>query len=467
MLQTKLFRLTSRRTALRLMTGAATLAGALAVLTPHPAGAQQATPASPPAADQASGAHLVVGDVAAAKLYVYAVPDFQLLATFDDLAVGAHAGVVALADGRVLVPDDRNKQLVVLRVSQGAAPTIERRVAMPIPLPTRYAWAAVDPRGEVYAAAGLDSDEPVKLLTLVDLKSYAAKQFRIDVGAADAELNVAVGGNADPVVVLHLADRAESYRVADLMKPESKINAILDGTIKPASALPLAKGGHSDSYSPATAKWSGSTSRGFEVATLNGAALTDHKTLSWEADERGGGRNARQRLTFDGRHVFGPLNAPVPPAQWAEAEVDLHWVDLASGAVKRTPLARGSVGRGGVSARLAVYANIHPAGDHANFVDVDPASPTFRQIAGRVALPKLADGPVAGQPTTGKEGRHSAITPDGRLAFATQGGEGKVHVIDTGAKAVLRTIETPTPLKGGGYIVAVQPGMESADLSAR
>ena len=74
---------------------------------------------------------------------------------------------------------------------------------------------------------------------------------------------------------------------------------------------------------------------------------------------------------------------------------------------------------------------------------------------------------MEGKPTAGTEGRHSAITPDGRIAFTTQGGEGRVHVIDTGAKAIVRTIETPSPLKGGGYIVAVQPGVVPADLSGR
>lgn len=413
-------------------------------------------------------ARLLVGDIAAAKLHVYGVPDFQLQATFDDLAVGAHAGVVALGDGRVLIPDDRNKQLVVLRVGGEGAPSLEKRVPMPIPLPTRYAWAAADPKGEVFAATGLDSDEATKLLTLVDLKTYAAKQFRVDVGAAEAEANLALGGDPDPVVLLHLVDRVDAFRVSDLMRPESKINGILDGSIKPAGTLPVGRGGHSDSYSSATRKWTGSTLRGFEIATLEAdGALGKHKTLSWEADERGGGRNARQRLSHDGRHVFGPLNPPVPPAQWADAEVDLHWVDLTNETAKRTPLARGSVGRGGVAKSLAVYASIHPDGDHANLVDVDPASPSFRQVAARVPLPRLAEGPVAGQPTAGREGRHAAITPDGRFAFVTHGGEGKISVVDTAAKAVVRTIATPTPLKGGGFITGVQPGAASADLAAR
>jgi hypothetical protein len=425
---------------------------------------------SAPALSQSNAeqARLLVADVAAGVLHVYDAADARLLTTIADLQIAAHAGVIALSDGRVLVPDDRNKQLLVLRISGDAAPIIERRVPMPIPLPTRYAWAAVDPSEAIFAATGLDSDESVKILTLVDLKSYSAKQFRVDTGSADAELNLALGGNPDPVIILHMAEKVESYRVSDLFSPEAKINGILDGTVKPTSTVSVGKGGHSNSYSKPTNTFTASTLRGFELATLDGnGALTGHKVLSWEANGRGGGRNARQRLTRDGRYVFGPLNASIPPAQWADAEVDLHWVELPTGTTSRAPLARGAVGRGGVSGRLAVYASIHPDGDIANLVDLNPASPSFRTVVARVALPKLANGPVAGQPTTGRESRHSAISPDGRLAFVTQGGEARVHVIDTAAKAIVRTIDTPTPLKGGGYIVAVQPGVSSADYSAR
>jgi DNA-binding beta-propeller fold protein YncE len=412
---------------------------------------------------QASAPQLVVGDVAAARLHVYAVPDMRLLATIEDLAVGAHAGVVALADGRVLIPDDRNKQLVVLRIGAGA-PVVERRVPMPIPLPTRYAWAAVDPGQTIYVATGLDSDESVKLMTIVDLGTYAARQFRVDTGTADAELNLAVGGDGAPMIYLHLAERVDAFRVSDLMAADARINGILDGRIKPAATLPVGRGGHSNSWSAPLRRWTGSTLRGFETA---GPMLDGAKVISWEANDRGGGRNARQRLTADGLHVFGPLNATVPPPRWAEADVDLHWVDLRTLEARRVPLAKGAVGRAGVSARLAVYASIHPDGDHAHLVDVDPASGTFRQVTGRVALPKLANGPVAGSPTAGREGRHSAITPDGRFAFVSQGGEGKVHVIDTASKAILRTVDTPTPLQGGGYLLGVQPGQGTADLSAR
>ena len=79
----------SRRAALRLaLAAAAALAGGAAQ-------GQSPAPSGP--------AHLLVGDVSAAKLHVYAGPDWSLQATFDDFALGAHAGTLALADSREAV----------------------------------------------------------------------------------------------------------------------------------------------------------------------------------------------------------------------------------------------------------------------------------------------------------------------------------------------------------------------------
>ena len=169
----------------------------------------------------------------------------------------------------------------------------------------------------------------------------------------------------------------------------------------------------------------------------------------------------------DGAHEFGPLAAPAAPADWTDLEVDLHWVDLAERSVARVPLAPGVVGRGGVSARLAVYANVHPDGDFANLVDVDPASPTFREVVARIPLEKLTDGPVAGLPTAGRQARHSAITADGARAFVSHGGDGFISVIDTAAGAVVARIETPTALRGGGYLIAPTLGAPLLELSGR
>jgi YVTN family beta-propeller protein len=59
-----------------------------------------------------------------------------------------------------------------------------------------------------------------------------------------------------------------------------------------------------------------------------------------------------------------------------------------------------------------------------------------------------------------------AVTPDGRYAFATHGGDGKISVIDTATLSVTQVV-VPTALSGGGYIIAVQPDARVVDLIAR
>lgn len=417
-----------------------------------------------PASAQSQGpAKLIVGDVAAARLYVYAAPDFALEASFEGISVGAHAGIIALSDGRILVPDETMKQVVAIDTKGEAK--IVGRAPMPIPLGTRYGWAAVDPGETFYLTTSDDHDEAVELLSIVDLSSYAARQVRVDGrGPADAEVSVTAGG--DPAaVILHLVEAVETYPLADLAK--ARLGDILEGKLKPTSSIAIGRGGHGDSFSPATGKWTGSTSRGIEIATLKDGKLGAETVIPWEADGLSGGRNGRQRLTADGKHEFGPLNAPVPPEKWAEADVHIHWVDLEAESARRVPLARGIVGRGGVSASLAAYPNIGPDGDALILVDADPVSPNFRQVKARVALPKLANGPVAGERAAGREGRYAAITPDGGTAFVSHGGEGLVSIVDTESGAVTGEIRTPTPLRGGGYLLAVTPGAKLTDPTAR
>jgi YVTN family beta-propeller protein len=73
---------------------------------------------------------------------------------------------------------------------------------------------------------------------------------------------------------------------------------------------------------------------------------------------------------------------------------------------------------------------------------------------------------VSGVPAAGREARFVAVTPDGRYAFVTHGGDGKISVIDT-ARLSVTQVSVPTALRGGGYITAVEKGAEPIDLVAR
>ena len=59
------------------------------------------------------------------------------------------------------------------------------------------------------------------------------------------------------------------------------------------------------------------------------------------------------------------------------------------------------------------------------------------------------------------------LSPDGgRLAFVSHGGDGKVSVIDTEKRAVVSQITLP-PLKGGGYLLALQKDARVFDTEVR
>lgn len=417
------------------------------------------------AASAQTAERLLVADTAAAKIHVYDAGTLHLLGTLDHVVVGAHAGTTALPDGRVLIPDEASKQLLVLQVA-GTVPTVVARVPMPIPLGVRYGWMAVDPAGAYALVTSDDAEEAIDYLTVVDLTNYTSKQVKVDIkGAPNAEFHATIGGDP-PVAILHLANRVETYPLSRLMDASVTLGSLRSGSVKLLDTFTVGEGGHSNSYSPQAKKWAGSTLRGLEVATFSGNTVTATKLLPWDADGLSGGRNARQRLTSDGQHVFGPLNAPVAPEDWASTQVDLHWADLTNDTVKRVPLAKGLVGRGGVSSRYAVYSNVHPDGDYASLVDVDPASASFRQVVGRVPLAKLANAPAAGKPAAGAESRYSAISTDGKTAFVSHGGDGIVSVIDT-ERRTIQQLRTPSPLRGGGYLTVVQVGAPLFDVVAR
>jgi len=140
---------------------------------------------------------------------------------------------------------------------------------------------------------------------------------------------------------------------------------------------------------------------------------------------------------------------------------------LTTGSAKRIPLTTGIVPKFQLSRRYAMFANITADQDQAILLDVDAASTTFQTVVGRIPLPRLLNGPRAGESTAGKEARSSAITPDGKWAFVSHGGEGKVSVIDTATRALVGTIELDSPLSGGGYLFALQPGTAPVDTCTR
>jgi hypothetical protein len=415
---------------------------------------------------EASGGYLVVADTDAQRLYVYSIPGFELAAEFEEIELGAHSGTVALPDGRLLIPDERNKQLTVLKLARDRRPAIVARAPLPSLIGLRQDWSAVDSSLQYYFSTSGDSQSPIDVLSIVNLQDYTTKQLKFDLKKPDSEFGVIAGGDA-PVVLTHLAESIEAYPLESLLDSGVTLDSLITGELQPSSIIPVGEGGHGAAFAHDLGLGAFSTLAGLEVISLTDTMLSDHHILPWDADGRSGGRNARLRLSYDGNYIYGPLAPLDEPEEWAERQNDVHIANLKEGTVKRIKLAKGIVGRWGISEPYALFFNIHPDNDYAHLMDVDPDSATFQEIVARIKLDSLTNPPQPGSPTTEAESRFAAITPDGRWAFVSHGGDGTVSVIDTQKQQVVKTLEIPTSLKGGGYLAAVQPGARLVDTAGR
>ncbi|MGH3872592.1 MAG: hypothetical protein ACRDSR_13975 [Pseudonocardiaceae bacterium] len=292
------------------------------------------------------------------------------------------------------------------------------------------------------------------------------------------------------------------------------VNALLQGTVTPTGTFPMGPNSHGGFASPATGRigittgpqppnlgtGAGQTPNpdnlGMDVLDVacvprrcsppssfvfpcNGAlcpSLSNRTTVPWNAEGLTLAKGNRVRVMADGKHVMTPLNVDLTPGiatDWKDVRLDAHVTDLVTKTPRRVNVGTGATSRGfPVSQTYAVEPIIRPkvAGgkDQLKIIDVRPGSPTYLQIVRTVDLEQMTKGPEDGiapaYPTY--ERRFAAITPDGRYAFVTRGGDGKIDMVDTATGAVT-TVNAPTSLTGGGHITAFQVGRTPWDLSGR
>lgn len=398
------------------------------------------------------GGRLVVADTVAARLYVYSLPDLGLLATFENLRLDLHSGTLPLADGRLLLVDAQAGEFVVLGAGWSGSPAVAVRVRIPTPT----AWSAVDP-GLRYFVASSFRRAARETAAIVDMASLSVHEVVFDLKGND-ELHPLLGGNP---LTLYASVTGElyAYPLADVL---------VNRATGPASTARIGAGTHGPVIAHGLGKVALTTRAGLEVVDIAGPKLGPHRVLPWDASGRSGGQNFRPRLAYDGRRVYGAVYPPLPAERWAERQNDVHVADLKDGTVRRIALAAGIVPRFAISEVYALFFHVHPAGDAAYLLDVRPESETFQRIVARIPLPPLeASPPVAGESPAGRGSRSGAITPDGRWAFVSHGGDGRVSVIDTSVRRIVRVLTVPTPLRGGGYMVAWQPGIRLVDTVGR
>ncbi|MET0285471.1 MAG: hypothetical protein ABW352_13405 [Polyangiales bacterium] len=405
---------------------------------------------------------LLVAELAEGKesIHAYSLPELQHTGQIDDVKLGNHLGALALKDGRVVTSDDKHDQLIAIRVDSAGKPAIVNRADAN--LGTGAVWGCGD-KDLRYLAVSSGHDGVEQVANILKLDDFTLREFPITVPAvngASEEVHATVAG--DPA---HLfASVGGEIRVWPLAD-------VLAGTATTAATIPINTGSHGIVVSHRTGVLYITTAAG---TGFDGAALqmpfARTQLVPWDADGLSTGRNARPRLSYDGRYIYGAIAQTVPEGaeRWAERPVDLHAADLDTKTAKRTALTKGIVPKFQLSKSLALFANVDETGaSQAILVDVVAGSPTFQQVVARVPLARLGNGPVVGQATSGKQALASAITPDGKWAFVSHGGDSKISVIDTTTRTVVRVLETPTSLANGGYLFAVQPGIDPVDTCTR
>ncbi|HLL69239.1 MAG TPA: hypothetical protein VK453_26525 [Micromonosporaceae bacterium] len=418
--------------------------------------------AAAPSAPADGNTFLVVADAAAAAAHVLRASDLRRTGSLDDIDIDVHAGTVPLPDGRVILADEHGTVHAV-RISRAGRPRVERSAA--IPTGGREwagaAWAAVDPSLRYYGITSAYENSPDQTVTIVDLHTFAVRQLPVTVdkvGDDYTEVQVTFGGRPTQIVTA-AGGKFQTFPLADVLA--SRVPAA-------TSSAPLGAANHGSAVSRHGDRHFSTTADGIDGVALKATELVTPVSVAYSTT-----RNIvqvyRPRWSADDRTMWGSAaeDTGLAPAQWADQRNHVHVLDTSTASSTLTKLPDGLPGRLALSPRYAAVTTVSPQGDTTTLIDADPRSPTYRRVVGTVALAPLAKAPVEGRPAAGAESRATAIAPDGRIAFVTSGGEGRVTAIDTRTRSVAGTTGVPTSLTGGGHLTVVQLGASVTDLVAR
>jgi hypothetical protein len=483
-------------------------------------GLSAATASAEPGATALRQSYLMVSDGAASQVHFYRVPSMTLTGTLTGVKLGSsgpappgadpaantpmHGGAIVLPDGRILVNDESHQRTLAIKLNSAGAPSIVNSVSSR--LGTEAPWTAVDPLFRYYAVAsnGGGSSPGSEILNLIDLKTFTNTQLEIPLKGTTEDLTPFFGGNPLTLFAGVGGNEMHAYNVAALLKHN----------VTPTGTFTMGPNSHGGFSSPVTGTIGITTGPQpptlgtgtnqtpnpanlgldvFNVACFPGLcntpfsfvfpclgtlcpSLNNRVTVPWNADGLTLSKGNRVRVMADGAHIMTPLNVDLTPGittDWQDVRLDAHFTDLRTKTARRINVGTGATSRGfPVSQTYAVEPIIKPKApdgkDQLKIIDVRPNSPTYLQIVRTVDLTQMTNGPVAGidpvYPTY--ERRFAAIAPDGRYAFVTRGGDGKIDMVDTATGAVT-SVNTPTSLTGGGHITAFQVGLIPWDLSGR
>lgn len=423
---------------------------------------------------------LMVSDSVAKKVYFYRVPEMTLTGQLDNVDLGSvHGGIITLPElkfpsaeggvsallpgGRVIVDDVPNQQVLIVHLNiKGEITSVDR---VPADLGDEVPWTAVDPTFRYYAAPSLHFDGNLNnTVNLIDLKTLQNTRIPVTMSQDEDPHPFLVGNPANLTLFVSLGDRIDGFKVRD----------VRNGNLAASSSFPVDPGlAHGNFVSPETKTLGLTGVTGLEVIDFScrkSCALTKTTTAPWKVSGfTDDFRSFRPRVTADGTRVVSSINASPLNETWATQHVGVHVTDLKTKEATRLEIGKGiGAGRFGLSKTLGAFTVQRPEadGDLLRLLDVNPSSQKYLQFVGDVTLPHLAAGPVEGVNPAGTQRRSTAVTPDGKFAFATFGGEGKIAVVDT-ASLQVTTLTVPTALETRGYITAFRLGTPPIELAGR
>lgn len=415
------------------------------------AGGASTPPTNPLDGGVAPLARLVVADPQAYALYVYDIPSLELVGQYDGVHFAEHSGFVPLDDGRVLFADDEALSLNIHDVF-GELPG-DLTFMAPLVLPPVH--LAVDPAHRHAVTTGIGQNGGPDRMTLVDLQTAAVREVDIPTG----DPGVLLGG--DPLLLYHRNDEPPAFETY-------AFETLLHGHVELLSSVPLGTGPHGEAIAHAASKLFSATDEGFCVSTASGTELSASRVVPYAANGRSGGRAYYGRLGDSGRFLYSYLRADTELG-WGDWKNDAYILDVNTETATRVELGNGLIYRLSESSRYAVYAQYHPDGDFAHFLDTDATSDTFHTIVGKVPLPAMSKVPTGddASPWGSEAFRLTGILPSGEYAFVTHGGDGEISVIETRSMIIVGTITTPTPLDFGGYLLGMERGAHTSDTVGR
>ncbi|MFT3872345.1 MAG: hypothetical protein QM714_06805 [Nocardioides sp.] len=444
---------------------AAMLAGALtiAALTPTSAVAQ-------PAQDRQRGAAqewLLVADTVAEQVYVVGADSGQVTGTLSNVELGTHAGTLQLGGGKVAFMDESKPELDVVKVNSAGVPRIIAHY--PIPNPDgeweRAGWMAADPTHR-YVAVGSDFDgSTTQQATIVDLRTGRSHTAELTVsavqtpsGLSNEEMEVFLVGQPLRLVV-SAGGHLDAYRVSDIMAGRSHPKAFARTAL---SAYP-----HGPIVSADGTVVGSTVALGHQTVRITKSGFG---ASAFSLYPRPSVESYRPAMAPDGTTALGShAGATEVGTTWDQTPAYLTIGSTRRAGLRTVVLGEGSATRVTPTDDYAAVALTSGSGDKLLLLKRNTRTDAYTGGLKSVALEPLENGPVAGEPTTGKATRYLTATPDGDHVFVTRGGEGTITEIDvTGTKPVsTRTITVPSALSNGGYLITIDANQKPYDLVAR